>query len=174
VVFITLIPFLRYIHSSLESIKVLRNDQFVKDVPVILGANSIGNKEIQMKYAMKTLPARAVKTALLLVMVSAFSGTALAEKINLNTADAQTMQYIPGIGLSRAEKIIEIRDEAGKFISMDEIDAVPGIGERTMLDVRKYGSLDSGVSELTEEMKLNPPVRSVSNTAEEGAVATSS
>jgi competence ComEA-like helix-hairpin-helix protein len=127
-----------------------------------------------MKYAMKTLPARAVKTALLLVLVSAFSSAALAEKINLNTADAQTMQYIPGIGLNKAEKIIEIRGEAGKFTSMDEIDAVPGIGERTMRDVRKYGSLDSGVSELTEEMKANPPLRSASNTVEEDAVAASS
>jgi len=123
-----------------------------------------------MKYAMKTLPARAVKTALLLVLVSAFSSAALAEKINLNTADAQTMQYIPGIGLSKAEKIIEIRDEAGKFTSMDEIDAVPGIGERTMRDVHKYGSLDSGVSELTEEMKANPPLRSASKTDQEDAV----
>jgi competence ComEA-like helix-hairpin-helix protein len=127
-----------------------------------------------MKYSMKTLLARAVKTALLLVLVSAFSSAALAEKINLNTANAQTMQYIPGIGLSKAEKIIEIRDEAGKFTSMDEIDAVPGIGERTMRDVRKYGSLDSGVSELTEEMKANPPLRSASNTAEEDATAASS
>jgi competence protein ComEA len=90
-----------------------------------------------MKYSIKSLPARAVKTALLLVLVSAFSSTAMAEKINLNTADAEAIQYIPGIGLSKAEKIIEIRDKAGKFSSMEEIDAVPGIGERTMQDIRK-------------------------------------
>ena len=41
---------------------------------------------------------------------------------------------------------------------MDDIDAVPGIGERTMEDIRKYGSLDSGVSELTEEMRSNRPL----------------
>ncbi len=127
-----------------------------------------------MKYSMMTLPARAAKTALVLVLVSVFSTVALAEKINLNTADAETMQYIPGIGLSKAEKIIEIRDQAGKFATMDEVDAVPGIGERTMLDIRKYGSLDSGVSVLTEEMKANQPARSASSTAEDDSVATSS
>jgi len=127
-----------------------------------------------MKYSMLTLPAHAVKTALVLVLVSVFSTSAMAEKINLNIADAETMQYIPGIGLSKAEKIIEIRDKAGKFASMDEIDAVPGIGEQTMLDIRKYGSLDSGVSELTEEMKSNPPARSASSGAGNGAVAASS
>ncbi len=83
-----------------------------------------------MKHSILTLPARAVKTALVLVLVSVFSTSVLAEKINLNTANAETMQYIPGIGLSKAEKIIEVRDMAGKFTSMDEIDAVPGIGER--------------------------------------------
>ncbi len=127
-----------------------------------------------MKRSILTLPARAVKTALVLVLVSVFSTSVLAEKINLNTANAETMQYIPGIGLSKAEKIIEVRDKAGKFASMDEIDAVPGIGERTMIDIRKYGSLDSGVSTLTEEMKANQPVRSASTVAGDDSDAESS
>lgn len=127
-----------------------------------------------MKYSIKLLPARAVKTALLLVLISAFSSTVMAEKINLNTADAETIQYIPGIGLSKAEKIVEIRDKAGKFTSMDEVDAVPGIGERTMLDIRKYGSLDSGVSELTEEMKANQPTSAAMSSDEETSVGVSS
>jgi competence protein ComEA len=121
-----------------------------------------------MKRSILTLPARAVKTALVLAT------SVLAEKINLNTANAETMQYIPGIGLSKAEKIIEVRDKAGKFASMDEIDAVPGIGERTMIDIRKYGSLDSGVSTLTEEMKANQPVRSASTVAGDDSDAESS
>jgi competence protein ComEA len=127
-----------------------------------------------MKRSKLTLPARAVKTALVLILVSVFSTSVLAEKINLNTANAETMQYIPGIGLSKAEKIIEVRDKAGKFTSMDEIDAVPGIGERTMIDIRKNGSLDSGVSTLTEEMKANQPVRSALKVAEENSDASSS
>jgi competence protein ComEA len=127
-----------------------------------------------MKYSILTLSARAAKTALVLVLFSAFSTTALAEKVNLNLADVEALQYIPGIGLSKAEKIIEVRDKAGKFASMDEIDAVPGIGERTMLDIRKYGSLDSGVSELTEEMKANQPVRSEASADENKVSAASS
>ena len=125
-----------------------------------------------MKVSKMTSSTRAVKVAFVLALALVFPSGAMAEKINLNTANAETMQYIPGIGLSKAEKIIEIRDQAGKFSSMDEIDAVPGIGERTMIDIRKYGSLDSGVSELTEEMKSNQPLRSAA--AEEEAVASSS
>ena len=110
-----------------------------------------------MKHSRFTL-SRAAKTALLLTLMSAFSSTALAEKINLNMADAETMQYIPGIGQSKAELLIDVRKKLGGFSSMDDIDAVPGIGERTMEDIRKYGSLDSGVSELTEEMRSNRPL----------------
>ncbi len=127
-----------------------------------------------MKNSVMTLSARTVKTALLLLMVAVFSSTTFAEKINLNTADVETMQYIPGIGLSKAEKIIEVRDKAGKFASMDEIDAVPGIGEHTMNDIRKYGSLGSGVSTLTDDMKANQPVRSASTVAGDDSDAESS
>ena len=101
-------------------------------------------------------------------MVAGLSTTAQAEKINLNTADAETMQYIPGIGQSRAEQIILAREQAGGFSSMEEIDAIPGIGDSTMQDILKYGSLDSGVSDLTEEMRDNRPVRSSSQTGEKG------
>ena len=102
---------------------------------------------------------RAAKTALTLVVLSAFSGNALADKINLNTADAETLQYIPGIGQSRAEQLIQAREQAGGFSSMDQVDAIPGFGDATMKDILKYGSIDSGVGELTDEMRQNPPAR---------------
>jgi len=106
---------------------------------------------------------RATTAAFMFALVAAVSGSAFAEKVNLNTANAETIQYIPGIGLSKAAQIVQQREKLGKFSNMDEVDAVPGIGERTMIDVRKYGSLDSGVSEMTEEMRDNLPVRSEVN-----------
>ena len=126
-----------------------------------------------MKHSILMLAVRAAKTVLVLVLFSVFSTTALAEKINLNLADVEALQYIPGIGLSKAEKIIDVREKAGKFMSMEDVDAVPGIGPRTMLDIRKYGSLDSGVTELTEEMKANQPVRSEALMGEKKAATSS-
>lgn len=117
---------------------------------------------------------RAAKTALTLVILSAFSANALAEKINLNTADVEAMQYIPGIGASRAEQLIQAREKAGGFASLEEVDAVPGIGEATMRDIRKYGALDSGVSELTDEMRANPPARDTTQNAEQAPSASKS
>ena len=111
-----------------------------------------------MKHAHFRL-SRAAKTALTLVVLSAFSGNVLAEKINRNTADAETLQYIPGIGQSRAEQLIQAREQAGGFSSMDQVDAIPGFGESTMKEILEFGSLDSGVDELTDEMRQNPPAR---------------
>jgi len=112
-----------------------------------------------MKYSLFSRSTRSLQVALAFALLSVFSSNALAEKINLNTAGVEAIQYIPGIGLSKAQQIIRAREKLGTFSSMDEVDAVPGIGERTMIDVRKYGSIDSGVSELTEEMKASQPLR---------------
>ena len=91
------------------------------------------------------------------LFMSALSGTALAEKINLNSADAETLQYIPGIGPSKSQDIVELRTASNGFKSMEDLLAVPGIGEKTLEIIRQHGALDSGVSKLTDEMKSSTP-----------------
>ena len=101
-------------------------------------------------------------SAIAALMLSAFSNAALAEKVNLNTANAEALQYIPGIGPGKSAEIIRVRQASGGFKSMEDLLAVPGIGEKVLLEVKRFGSLRSGVSVLTEEMENNPPRRSVS------------
>jgi competence protein ComEA len=52
------------------------------------------------------------------------------EKINLNTATAEQLQSLPGIGPSTAKSILEYRAKAGKFNRIEEIINVKGIGEK--------------------------------------------
>ncbi len=111
---------------------------------------------------MKALFNNTLKAITVFALMAAFSSTVQAEKINLNTANAETIQYIPGVGPNKAGKIIQARTQNGKFSSMDEIDSIKGFGERTMQDVKKHGSLDSGVSELTPEMMKDKPSRKLS------------
>jgi competence protein ComEA len=48
--------------------------------------------------------------------------------LDLNTATAEQLDALPGIGPATAQKIIDYRQAHGPFRTVDELDAVPGIG----------------------------------------------
>lgn len=52
-------------------------------------------------------------------------------KININQADSNTLQQIPGVGPATADKIIQYRDTNGRFQNIEELKNVSGIGEKT-------------------------------------------
>lgn len=58
--------------------------------------------------------------------------------IDLNSADAEQLCQIPGIGESRAEAIIKYRDAKGGFDSPEELMQVPGIKEGIYARVSPY------------------------------------
>ena len=62
---------------------------------------------------------------------SAGSGERSDGRININTADSELLQEIPGVGPVTAEKIIQYREENGRFAAPEEIKNVSGIGEKT-------------------------------------------
>lgn len=47
--------------------------------------------------------------------------------VNPNTADAETLMTLPGIGQEKAEAILAYRAEHGPFLSMEELADVPGV-----------------------------------------------
>lgn len=63
------------------------------------------------------------------------SAEGAAELINLNTADAQTLGELPGIGPALSERIIAHRETNGPFGSLEELAAVSGIGPVILADV---------------------------------------
>ncbi len=58
-------------------------------------------------------------------------------KLNINTANAQQLQELPGIGPSLAERIIKYRQENGKFNSVEELLNISGIGEKKLEEIRE-------------------------------------
>jgi competence protein ComEA len=50
-------------------------------------------------------------------------------KVNINTASAQELESLPGIGPALAQRIVECRTTHGPFHSIEEIKNVSGIGE---------------------------------------------
>ncbi len=58
--------------------------------------------------------------------------------ININTADAQTLTQLPGIGEVLAQRICEYRQEHGSFATLDDLAKVKGIGQTTVDRLRPY------------------------------------
>ena len=50
--------------------------------------------------------------------------------VNINTADADTLTALPGIGQVLAERIVAYRRQNGPFRVIEEITKVEGIGEK--------------------------------------------
>jgi competence protein ComEA len=59
-------------------------------------------------------------------------------KIDLNTADAAQLETLPRIGPALAERIISWRDDNGGFTSVEDLLAVPGIGDKMLESLREH------------------------------------
>lgn len=53
-------------------------------------------------------------------------------KINLNTADADELDTLPKVGPVLAQRIVDWRKEHGAFKSVEELDAVDGVGPKML------------------------------------------
>lgn len=61
--------------------------------------------------------------------------------VNLNTADAATLDTLPGVGPVTAAAILEWREQHGGFTSVDELLEVSGIGEKTLAELKPHITL---------------------------------
>ena len=59
------------------------------------------------------------------------------DKININTANSNILQTLPGIGPVLSERIIEYRNQNGLFGIIDDIKDVSGIGEKKFEGIKE-------------------------------------
>jgi competence protein ComEA len=101
----------------------------------------------QKEIAMKTFTAvpRSLTLGMLLA-ASALFGTAIAgERVNINTADAATIDAgLVNIGRSKAEAIVAYRKEHGAFKNAEQLAQVKGIGLKTVEKNRDRIAVDGG------------------------------
>jgi competence protein ComEA len=86
-----------------------------------------------------------VRVLLSLCLVVFLSAAASAEKkkpplkpVNINTANAEELQQVPGIGPATAQKILQMRKSYGPFKSVDDLLAIRGLGQKRLDKMRKY------------------------------------
>ncbi len=64
--------------------------------------------------------------------------------IDLNTATAQELESLPGIGPITAGKIVAHREVSGPFAAVDDVQDVPGIGPKTLESIRSLVTVSGG------------------------------
>lgn len=75
---------------------------------------------------------------LALAVLLSGSSIAMAGVVNINTANAQNLaNNISGVGIKRAQAIIDYRKEHGPFKSVDDLSKVKGIGSKLVENNRK-------------------------------------
>lgn len=67
----------------------------------------------------------------------AAAGAEAAGKIDINTATAAQLQQLKGIGPSKAQAIIDDREQKGKFKRIEDIKRVKGIGEKLFAGIQE-------------------------------------
>ena len=89
---------------------------------------------------------RASTLVLLIVTGLALAGVSLAADdsprlvgaININTATAEELQLLPGVGEARAQAVIALRKQRDGFKSVDELTLVKGIGDAMLERMRPF------------------------------------
>ncbi len=106
--------------------------------------------------------------SLLRVLVSAclifflLAATGFAKKkpplkpVNINTANSEALQQVPGIGPATAQKILQMRKSYGAFKSVDDLLAIRGLGQKRLDKMRKYLTVGKAVAPKTAQPASNP------------------
>lgn len=75
-----------------------------------------------------------VLRSIVAAFILSISSVCLADSVNINTADADTIATrVKGIGPAKAAAIVDYRDKHGPFKSVDDLVLVKGVGEKTVM-----------------------------------------
>ena len=82
-------------------------------------------------------------------------------KVDLNTASADELAQLPGIGPKKAKRIIEYREAVRPFEEPEEIMAVPGIAKETYRRLTDQLTVSLAAQPPVEEDKPQPTIEEV-------------
>jgi competence ComEA-like helix-hairpin-helix protein len=71
--------------------------------------------------------------------------TPLAHPLDLNTATAEQLQQVPGIGPSTAKAIVNFRRKSGPFQKIEDLLAIKGVSKARLEKMRPYLTLSPPV-----------------------------
>jgi len=100
---------------------------------------------------------RVFTNLLLVVLTLSAAGSLAAEAsgvVNINTADSEQLSLLPRVGPTVAQRIVDFRQENGRFQTPEDLMLVRGIGEKTFELIKPHITLE-GQTSLKD--KVRPP-----------------
>ncbi len=88
-------------------------------------------------------------TAILLIGTAAFADTgtpAASGVININTADAGQLAFLPRVGAKAAQRIVDYRTQHGPFHKTSDLMQVKGFGEKSFNRLSAYLAVDGATT----------------------------
>jgi competence protein ComEA len=79
--------------------------------------------------------------------------------VNLNSATAAELQQVPGIGPATAERILQARKANGKFKSVNDLQAIRGIGPKRLEKMKKYLTVGSATQNQKAATRAAVPAK---------------
>lgn len=76
-----------------------------------------------------------------------FAQSALAQAVNINTADAEELDALPGIGEKLADAIVADREQNGPFLSVEDLARVPGISSGVLAKLQGQVTTSGGAQQ---------------------------
>ncbi|MGE5702683.1 MAG: ComEA family DNA-binding protein, partial [Clostridia bacterium] len=73
---------------------------------------------------------------------SVSTSSAKTSTVNLNTATADQLTTLPGIGKTRAEAIIAYREQHGRFTQVEQLTKITGIGSTVFERIKGQVSVE--------------------------------
>lgn len=90
-------------------------------------------------------------------VLSLFSVGWVMAAVNINSATAEELKALPGIGAAKATAIVEYRQQNGNFKTVDELKNVKGIGDSIVNRLRDEVTV--GVNSSAVKKKAQPAIK---------------
>lgn len=95
---------------------------------------------------------------------------ASALSIDVNTATAEQLEALPGIGPVKASNIINHRHTIGSFTDLRQLDDVSGIGPATMANIMPFVTIESADGSVLTSSTVPEASPTIATEAVEGSI----
>jgi competence ComEA-like helix-hairpin-helix protein len=95
----------------------------------------------------------AMSTAVMAADTQQIPAAATSGVVNINSADAAQLAYLPRVGVKAAQRIIDYRKEHGSFKKSSDLMQVKGFGEKSYERLASYLTVDG---KTTLSAKVHP------------------